>query len=188
MSQLGRPPAFARLMRPRPAVAAGRTLKGANVLIVDGSWTTSMLLRATLEQDYGASAEVVADYEDALDVLGVASRPVQLVMLDPMLGLATADALMTLLRDHRAGIHVTLHGATPPEKLPYPQNFVGAAAYTHLGTSVPTAAKAEEVMRAGLTVKAICDQRVIPATLDWTSAVAIYQADPGQPFPLTLRT
>lgn len=182
------PSQLAASNRARNASPVGRAVHGANVLIVDGNWATSTLLRYVLEQDFGASVEEARDYEDALDVLGVGSRPVHLLMLDPAIGVATADALMALLCGHRAGICVTLHGSTPPEKLPYPQNFVGAAAYTHLGTSQPTVAKAAEVLRAGLTVRAIIDQRVIPSTLDWTSAVAIYQGDPGQPFPLTIRT
>lgn len=174
--------------RARHGTSNGRSLAGASVLIVDGGWATATLIRRCLEDDFGAAVEVVRDYEDALDVLGVGSRPVRAVLLDPAVGIATADALMTLLRDHRANIAVTLHGMTPPEKLAFPQNFVGAAAYTHFGTSTPTATAADEVLRAGLTVRTIIDQRIIPQTLDWTSATAIYQGDPGQPFPLTLRT
>lgn len=167
---------------PRPGLA------GAQVLIVDHDRPTTILLRDRLEQDHGASVEIAGDYENALDVLGNASRPVALVMLDPSTGPMLADSLMVLLCRHRAGIAVTLHGQTPPEKLPFPGNFVGAAAYTHLATSGQAAAQAETVLAGGLTVRAIVDSRIIPATLDWTSAIAIYGADPGLPFPLTVRT
>ncbi len=169
--------------KPKPT----QRLHGSRVLLIDRNWATSTLLRNRLEQDYGCTVETVTDYDDALDVLGIAARPVHLVMLDPSLSVATADTLMLLLQQYRAGLHVTLHGSTPPEKLPYPSNFVGAAAYTHLATSAQTVMAADDVMRAGLTVRAIADSRIIPATLDWASAIAIYQGDPGQPFPLTVR-
>lgn len=173
--------------RDRPQSLGGRRLDGARVLIVDGDWATCTLLRSTLEQDHGCAVEVASNYDAALDVLGNAARPVQLVMLEPALGVDVADALMKLLQQHRAAIHVTLHGVMPPEKLAFPGNFAGAAAYTHLATSAQTVATAGDVMRAGLTLRAIADTRIIPATLDWTSAIAIYQGDPGQAFPLTVR-
>jgi DNA-binding NtrC family response regulator len=164
------------------------TLRRAPVLIVDADVVTARLLRATLEQDHDADVEIVADYESALDHLGNAARPTRLIMLDPTLRGMDADALMALLREHKAGIAVTLHGRVPPEDLPYPVNFVGAAAYTHLAGSAAASATAAAVVARSLTVHDIIDARRVPPTLDWKSAVAIYAAEPGQPFPLTLRT
>jgi CheY-like chemotaxis protein len=158
------------------------------VLVVDPDRATGLLLRGRLEQDHGAKVEIATTYDEALDVLGNAARPTSLLMLEPALPNLEGDALLLLLRQHRARIHVTLHGQSPPESLPFPDNFVGAAAYTHLATSAIACAAAEAVLAAGLTVHDIVDRRIVPHTLDWKSAIAIYSADPGQPFPLSVRT
>jgi hypothetical protein len=180
---------FMALRRPlRPAKSRRPQLQDANVLIVEADWATATLLRASLETDYAANVEIAADYEAALDFLGNAARPVSLMMLDPALPGQMSDALMLVLREHRARVHVTLHGNTPPEALPNPANFVGAAAYTHLATSVIACAAAATVVDQGLTVLDIIDRRRVPQTLDWQSAIAIYAAEPGQPFPLTIKT
>ncbi|MFM9941525.1 MAG: response regulator [Hyphomicrobiaceae bacterium] len=177
------------LRRPhRPAPTRRPPLANANVLVVDRDAATGILLRDRLEQDYGANVEVATHYDEALDVLGNTARPTTLVMLDPALPSLDGDALMALLRQHKARIHVTLHGHTPPESLGFPENYVGVAAYTHLATSAIACATAETVVAQGLTVRDIVDKRRVPATLDWKSAVAIYTAEPGQPFPLTVRT
>lgn len=177
------------LRRPtRPAPVKRPSLRRAPVLIVDSDTTTARLLRVTLEQDHDAEVEVVSDYEAALDHLGNAARPTRLIMLDPTLRGMEADGLMALLREHKARIHVTLQGRVPPEYLPYPVNFVGAAAYTHLASSAAASATAAAVVAQPLTVHDIIAARRVPPTLDWKSAVAIYTAEPGQPFPITLRT
>jgi len=183
--------AFPSVALRRPARSASATrpsLRRAPVLIVDADAVTARLLRATLEQDHDAQVEVVADYEAALDHLGNAARPTRLIMLDPMLAGLEADALLALLREHKARIAVTLHGRVPPEDLPFPENFVGAAAYTHMASSASASATAAAVVSQSLTVHDIINARRVPPTLDWKSAVAIYTAEPGQPFPLTLRT
>ncbi len=177
------------LRRPhRTAPSRRPPLEHANVLIMDADGATGRLLRERLEQDYRAVVEIATHYDAALDILGNTAKPTALVMLDPALPSLDGDALMLLLRQHKARIHVTLHGRRPPESLGFPENFVGAAAYTHLATSAIACSTAEAVVAQGLTVHDIVDRRRVPATLDWKSAVAIYTAEPGQPFPLTLRT
>ena len=158
------------------------------MLVVDADHSTGLLLRDRLEQDYAASVEIATTYDEALDILGNGAQPTRLVMLDPAIASLQADGLMVLLRQHKARIHVTLHGQVPPEMLAFPDNFVGAAAYTHLATSALACAAAEAVVAAGLTVHDIIDKRRVPVSLDWKSAVAIYGAEPGDPFPITLRT
>ena len=56
--------------------------------------------------------------------------------------------------------------------------------YLTRGKAVETA---EIVVRQGLTVHRILDDRIVPVTLDREAARAIYGAPPGQPFPITLR-
>lgn len=175
--------------RPRSRPARKRPpLEQASVLVLDADDLTGRMLRATLEQDYGADVEIATDYEAALDHLGNAARPTTLVMLNASLSGLGADALMALLRTHAARVAVTLHGPTVPEALPFPDNFVGAAAYTHQSISAAACATAEAVVSHGLTVHDIVARRRVPPTLDWQSAMAIYGAAPGQPFPLSLRT
>lgn len=177
------------LRRPIPGSVTQRgPLAGAQVVVVDADAATGILLRDCLEQDHGAVVEIATSLDEALDLIGNAARPAALVMLDPALPGLDADALMEVLRQHKARIPVTLHGNTPPEHLPYPSNFVGAAAYTHLATSAIACATAADVCAAGLTVREIIERRRVPVTLDWTSALAIYTAEPGDPFPITLRT
>ena len=181
-------PLIALRKSPKPAPTRRPPLENARVLIVDRHPATCVLIRDRIEQDYRAIVEVAPTYDEALDVLGNAAEPTTLVMLDPAIPSLHGDAILILLRQHKARIHVTLHGNTPPESLPFPDNFVGAAAYTHLATSAIACATAEAVVAAGMTVHAIIDKRIVPATLDWKSAVAIYSAEPGQPFPLSVRT
>lgn len=181
-----------KLIPLRPPVRGGTPrrppLQDANVLVVEGNWATATLLRDRLETEHLANVEVVSDYEDALDVLGTAAKPISLLMLDPSLPATLGDTLLRLLREHKARIHVTLHGNTPPEALPHPCKLVGAAAYTHLATSAIACTTAAAVMAQGLTVREIITRRTVPPSLDWQSAVSIYGAEPGQPFPLSLRT
>ena len=68
-----------------------------------------------------------------------------------------------------------------------PRNLVGAASYVHQATAVKAVETAEIVVRQGLTVHRILDDRIVPVTLDREAARAIYGAPPGQPFPITLR-
>ena len=104
----------------RPMASRRPPLDSAKVLIVDADRATGILLRHRLEQDYAASAEVAATYDEALDALGNAAEPTTLVMLDPAIAALQGDAILVLLRQHKARIHVTLHGNTPPEDLAFP--------------------------------------------------------------------
>jgi hypothetical protein len=164
------------------------SLRGAQVLILDPSETAALLLRRAFEDAHNANVETVDTYDDALDVLGNAARPVDLVAMDTQGCNFAAGAILELLRLHKARIHITLHGVMPPEDVPFAGDLVGAAAYTHLATSSAVVAAAETVIAGGLTVREIIERRTVPATLDWQSAIAIYGAEPGAPFPITLKT
>lgn len=177
---------IAARVRPVRATATA-PLSRRNILIVDGDEQTTMLLRHGLERDHQAHVEVVDNYDEALDVLGHAARPIDVVMMDTIGCHFAAGAILGVLRLHKARIHVTLHGARPPEDVPFPADLVGAAAYSHLAISGQAIAAAEAVVLGGFTVHHIVDRRIIPDTLDWQTAIAIYGAEPGQPFPITLQ-
>lgn len=162
-------------------------LRGANVLILDDREATARLLRSHIEDRGAAHVEIATGIDEALDILGRASRPVLLAMMDTLSEGAACVQVLRILRQHQARVHVTLHGRWPPEKYAVPRNLVGAAAYTHQGTASIAVASAEEVIAQGLTVRHILEDRIVPATLDAASAQAIYGAGPGRPFPKTLR-
>lgn len=175
----------ARLAKP---LRAGRhPLHRAHVLVLEADRPTGILLRDGLEQGHDCQVEIAANLDEALDLLGNAGKPIALAMLDTFCDVGACVAILRLLIAHRARVAVTLHGHLPPEKYALPENLVGAAAYTHLATSGEAVAKAEAVMAQGLTVREIVDRRIVPATLDYTSAIAIYGVEPGDRFPITLR-
>ena len=171
----------------RAQPAAISPLKGQNVLILDNSEATAKLLRAYLEDRGAAAVEIATTEDEALDILGNAPRPIQLAMMDTLTGGAACVSVLRVLIKHQARIHVTLHGRHAPEQYAVPENLVGAAAYVHLATAPKAVAMAESVMTAGLTVRRILDDRIVPVTLDGDAACAIYGAGPGAPFPLSLR-
>ncbi len=171
----------------KPALAAN-PLQGANVLVLDGHAATAKLLRGQLEDQGASVVEIAINEDEALDILGNVPRPIHLVMMDTLTDGAACVGVLRVLVKHRAKIHVTLHGQHAPEQYAVPGNLLGAAGYSHQPTAAKAVALAEDVMRAGLTVARILDDRVVPATLDRQSAIAIYQAAPGQGFPLSLRT
>lgn len=162
-------------------------LKGANVLIVDGNAATAKLIRSQLEDRGAAAVEIAANEDEALDVLGNVPRPILLAMMDTLTGGGTCVAVLRVLCKHRARIHVALHGRHAPEQYAIPRNLVGAASYVHLGTAEKAVETAEGVVRQGLTVHRVLDDRIVPPTLDRDAARAIYGAPPGQPFPIALR-
>lgn len=175
-------------MASRPtAPAAPSRLKGANVLILDDREATARLIRSHVEDRGAAHVEVATGIEEALDILGRASRPILLAMMDTLSEGAACVQVLRILRQHQARVHVTLHGRWPPEKYAVPRNLLGAAAYTHQATASIAVATAEEVIGRGLTVRRIIEDRVVPETLDAASAQAIYGAGPGKPFPKSLR-
>ncbi len=178
--------AQAKPTRSAPAGAVS-PLKGANVLIVDHNAATAKLLRSSLEDRGAAAVEIAVDEDEALDVLGNVPRPVLLAMMDTLTGGGTCVAVLRVLCQHRARIHVTLHGRHAPEQYAVPRNLVGAASYVRLATAEKAVEIAEAVIRQGLTVHRILDDRIVPPTLDREAARAVYGAPPGQPFPITLR-
>lgn len=162
-------------------------LKGANVLILDESAPVAAALRAQLEDRGATYVEVATTADEALDVLGRAARPVLLTMMDTFSGNAACKDVLRVLREHRARVHVTLHGRQPPERLGPVRAFIGTAAYFHQVTAAAAASVAETVVARNLTVFRIIDERTVPDTLDDDAAVAIYGAPAGQSFPPTLR-
>lgn len=172
-------------LRTKPS--ARPSLQRANVLLLEADRSTAILLRDALETGHAANVEIATTLDEALDVLGNASQPVTLAMLDTVCDGGACVGILQVLIAHRARVAVTLHGHYPPENYAVPENLVGAAAYTHLATSSEAVAKAEAVIAAGLNVREIVDRRIVPATLDYTSAIAIYGVEPGDRFPITLR-
>ena len=171
----------------RPRRAGRHPLHRANVLVLEADRSTGILLRDGLEQGHDCEVEVATNLDEALDVLGNAGKPIALAMLDTFCDVGACVAILRLLIAHRARVAVTLHGHMAPERYALPENLVGAAAYTHLATSAEAVATAEAVMALGLTVREIVVSRIVPATLDHTSAIAIYGVEPGDRFPITLR-
>lgn len=166
---------------------AASPLRGAHAIILDNSAATAKLLRSHLEDRGAASVEIATTEDEALDILGNAPRPVQLAMMDTLTGGAACVAVLRILVAHQARIHVTLHGRHAPEQYAVPENLLGAAAYIHLATASQAVAMAESVISAGLTVRRILDDRMVPTTLDGGAALSIYGAPPGAPFPISLR-
>lgn len=174
-----------------PFKTTGRTLSapplnGLNVLVVDQDATTARLMRAYLEDNGAANVEIAATEDEALDILGNVPRPVHLVMMDTLTDGAACVGVLRVLVKHRARIYATLHGRHAPEDYAVPENLIGAAGYLNLAAQ-RSVALAEAVVAAGLTVKQIIEDRIVPATLDVRSALAIYGAGPRAPFPLGLR-
>lgn len=163
------------------------SLAGGHVLIVDNNASTAKLLRSHLEDRNVASVEIAATEDEALDILGTASRPIRLAMMDTLTDGAACVGVLRVLVKHRARVHVTLHGRHAPEEYAVPANLVGAAGYVHQGTAAKAVALAEAVVAAGLTVERIINGRIVPATLDMQSALAIYGAPPKSPFPIRLK-
>jgi hypothetical protein len=145
------------------------------------------LIRLALEAAGAASVECAANFDEALDRLGGGSCQVTLTLLDTLTDGAACVRLLELFRLSEARIHVVLHGCYAPEEYATPDALTGAASYVHLATAGPAAAAAEAVIKAGATVRRILDTRIVPTTLDQGAALAIYGAEPGRPFPLSLR-
>lgn len=171
-------PPFTRLSQAQ----AARSLRGKSALIVDQDATTAKLIRAYLEDHGAANVEIAASEDEALDVLGNLPRPVQLLMIDTVTDGAACVGVLRVLVKHRARICTTLHGARAPEDFAVPENLIGAAGYVKLAAQ-QVVVLIEEVAAADLTVKRIIEDRCVPPTLDVQSALAIYGARPGAPFP-----
>jgi hypothetical protein len=161
-------------------------LKGANVLILDDSPAGS--LRAEIEDLTVANVEVATTADEALDILGRASRPVLVAMLETATDGDACSEILGILRRHEARIHVTLHGRRMPERHPRARELVGAAAFIRQTRPSLAAAIVEKVVAGDFTVRRILETRRVPDTLDPGPALAIYGAAPGDPFPPTLRT
>lgn len=174
-------------IKPTTRPPAAPPLAGGHVLIVDNNRATAQLLRSHLEDRNVASVEIATSEDEALDILGTASRPIRLAMMDTLTDGAACVGVLRVLVKHRARVHVTLHGRHAPEEYAVPRNLVGAAGYSHQGTAAKTVALAEAVVAAGLTVERIIDMRIVPSTLDMQSALAIYGAPPKSPFPIRLK-
>jgi CheY-like chemotaxis protein len=172
--------------RSRTGPPQSSCLKGANVLILDDSHASASQLRTEME-DLEAFVEIAPTADDALDVLGRAARPVLLAMLETTTDGDACAAVMRVLRQHNARIHVTLHGRRMPERHPEAREMLGAAAFIRQTTPSLSASIAEAVIRGDFTVRRIMETRTVPDTMDPGPALAIYGAGPGHPFPSTPR-
>ena len=166
--------------------ASRQPLDARRVLVVDADAPSALLIRQAFET-LGARVEIAETRDEALDVLGNASSPVDLVAMSIGASGFASRAILTILRRHHARIAVVLYGQPPPERTPKAAELAGAAAFVPLSTSAAITAAGARALSQAMTVRAILDARVVPTLLDHGAAHAIYGADPGDPFPLTFR-
>jgi hypothetical protein len=174
-----------------PAMPRGPTpAKPRRVLIAGLDGQPAAMLRRAFERAGAGEAEITPTLDEALDVLGNAGRPVDVMVAVLMPNDKVATPLLEILRRHRAPLAVIALSTWGVAGLGVGQptlgsRLVGIAAY------VPAPARLDDIVQpalsahsSGWTMRRILDQRTVPPALAVEVAAAIYEALPGETFTL----
>jgi DNA-binding NtrC family response regulator len=158
-------------------------LAGITALVIEEDTSVADLLRQNLTQLGANLVELARNKDEALDTLGIASRPTALVVVNVAADNGFATELLELLRRHNAPIRVIVFADVQVTDITTFLELIGVAAVISqpftLGTFRTTV---REVMAAPVTVRDIITNRTVPATIDPMLGMAVYGDNPGQRF------
>ena len=160
----------------------GKALDGARLMLVDGQADRAAFTRQWIERRGGPDAEIAADADEALDLLGAAAQAYDLVVAWPSLESDDTIDLPKVLRQCRSPVRLVVATTLSPAEMPRPGRLAGAAAIEDSGRVASLAVTLADVLRSPVTVGRIVDDRRAPATMPEAWTQAIYGTFPGQRF------
>jgi len=154
----------------------------ARLLLIEPNAATAALLRGVLAWHGFGGPEVVADAEEALDVLGALSQRVDLVLVSLPTHDDAGARVADVLRRCRSPVRLAGYGGALASELARPTRLAGAAAYIDVLARRGIARWTHELLASPWSIRHILKTSLVPPTLDAAWARAIYGALPGKPF------
>lgn len=152
-------------------------------LIVDRDSQLASALRQEIQRQWHGDLQSVATADEALDVIGAASRPFDLVFLGTST-LAITDSAHVVSQLRRQGpptVVLACGTGAPPLFLGFPA-FAGIADWIDLSRPRVWPRKVQQAIDSGATIAAVLARVRVPWHIDTDVARHVYNADPGETF------
>jgi hypothetical protein len=153
-----------------------------SVLLLEGHKVLIEQVRLAVGKVGAPDLEVAKTADEALDMIGYASRPFDVVLLSTCGLLADAQHVITMLcRQQPPTVAFAYFGGQPPDAYLSPK-FIGIADWLDIAKPVRWTRSVGQNLDAAATVRSIISRGRVPAHASVPVAHRVYGAKPGEPF------
>lgn len=152
-------------------------------MIADRDPALASALRDEIRRHWSGDLQSATTADEALDLIGAASRPLDLVFLGTATAAITDSAhIISQLRRQGPPTVVLAYGiGAPPLFLGFPA-FAGIADWLDLSRSRTWPRKVQQAIDSAATIAAVLGRVRVPWHIDTDVARHVYNADPGETF------
>lgn len=157
-----------------------------SVLLLEGERSVVEVMKAEILARASCDIERVRTADEALDMIGFARRPFDLVILGSAEVREDGQHVLRMLRRQRSpSIVLGFHLRELPPDFPW-DVYAGLANWLDIALTSRWTDAVGRAIRSRAGLKAILESGRVPADFDPQLARRVYGADPGEPFVLGL--
>lgn len=155
----------------------------ASMLVLETSREAVAEIRARTAGFGSTDIEVAQTADSVLDMIGYASRPIDVIMLGAGAMAPAAAHVLAMLRRQATPFVAIGHSLGEPRTGHGWRDYAGVATLVNLRDEARWPRRVAAAFEMGLTVGRIVRTGRVPWNIEADVANAIYGADPGDPFP-----
>jgi hypothetical protein len=165
------------------APLAAVSWNATSALILETNPAVIAVVREEMRLRCSGDLETAADADQALDMIGAASRPFDCIFLGTENGLLGHSVhVISLLRRQRTPSVVFAHSqGAIPDNVSWPW-FVGIADWLRMRTARQWPRRVQQALDAHVSLARLLARQQAPWHMDPATAQAIYGGSPGDPF------